>query len=191
MDPRSVAPGGGRRIRYLVGVGGVGPARPRRHRPHLRECANPSQSSTGIRRNPSACRDVHGAARRGLACDRTSRPEFRKNPGLRHLIHLSAPTDRRRIRKRHRRLCRCRRTATPPPVADAGARPGMAHGVGFGARPHRARRGHRIALPGHGDLLRPRRDSPRLEVLASPPACRWRPRWCSTGRRCRRSSASS
>ena len=191
MDSRSVASGSGRRVRCLVGVGRVGFARTRCYCSRVRQRANPAQSSTGVRGEPAARRDVHGAARRRLACDRTGRPEFRKDPGLRHLVHVSAPTDRRRIRERHRRLCRRRGTATPPPIADAGARPGMAHGVGFGARPHRTRRGHRITLPRHGDLLRPRRDSPRLEVLAAPPARRWRPRWCSTGRRCRRSSGSS
>ena len=37
----------------------------------------------------AACRDADGAARRGLACDRTGGPEFRPNRGPRYSVCVS------------------------------------------------------------------------------------------------------
>ncbi|CKS46197.1 Uncharacterised protein [Mycobacterium tuberculosis] len=136
-------------------------------RPGGDQAANPTQSSTGCGADSALRGHVYGAPRRGLARDRAGSPQLRSHSRLRRPVLVPQPTNRGPIRECRQRLRRCRGTSAAPRVADAGSRSGVADGVGFSARSRRDRAGHRVSLPGHGDLLRPTRAAAPMAVLAA------------------------
>ncbi len=117
--------------------------------------------------------------------DRARGEELRPHSRLRHPIRVRQSADGRQVRERLRGPVR-RHHAAEPACGDPvpGADAGVAHRLGFGARPPRTGRSDRVAFPRCGHLLRPaqgERKGQEPGTSSDPPPC-----W--TGRRCTRSS---